>query len=175
MSRSSVLKTIGAVIVLVGLWEAVVPYVGPTFGYPMPPGSEQPAWDWSASHTQRHLVPGIVAVIGGALLWARARVAVLAGSWLSLAAGIWFIVSPFVPRAWLDSGGGGTPDASIVMQIITPLGYHYVPGIVVVGSAALVLGALLIDRRQLEPVAAAGPTSRRETAESERERVPATS
>lgn len=135
-------KIVGSVIFAVGAWAAVVAYVGPTFGYPMPPGSDQPAWDWTASHTWRHLLPGVVAVAGGVLLWSGTRRRALAGSGLALLAGIWMIISPFVVRAWLSSGGGGGGDASTAMQIITPLGYHHVPGIITVSLAAFTIGLL---------------------------------
>lgn len=143
MSHSAERKLIGAVVIALGAWVAIVAYVGPAFGYPMPPGSDQPAWEWSASHTQRHLLPGIAAIVGGGLLWPRSRAAVLTGAWLALAAGAWFVLSPFIPRAWLDGGGGGGGDASTVMQIITPLGYHHVPGLLTVALTAFVLGRLL--------------------------------
>ncbi len=57
MHLHPMLKTIGFVVIVVGVFSAVIPYVGRTFGYPMPPGSDQPAWQWTASHTQLHLLP----------------------------------------------------------------------------------------------------------------------
>lgn len=169
---STALKVIGGVIAGIGAWAAIVAYAGPAFGYPMPPGSDQSAWEWSASHTWRHLLPGVAAIAGGALLWARTRGAHLGGAGLALLAGAWMILSPFVVRAWLDGGGGGGGgDASLTMQIITPLGYHHVPGILVVGLSSFVLGTLLM-RRVAEPVA---PAARRpeEGVSAERQGEPA--
>ena len=162
MNGSAVLKGIGAIIALVGAWAALVAYVGPTFGYPMPPGSDQPAWDWSASHTWRHLLPGVAALIGGALIFTGSRARVVAGSAIALLAGIWMIISPFVVRALLDGGGGGGGDASLVMQIITPLGYHHVPGIITVGLASFVFGRLLGTRAAPRREEADAPQRRRD-------------
>lgn len=140
---TKLVKTIGAIIALIGAWVAVIAYAGPEFGYPMPPGSDQPAWEWSASHTWRHLLPGVAAIIAGGLLFAGTRGLAAIGGVIALVAGAWMILNPFVVRAWLDSGGGGGGDASITMQILTPLGYHHVPGILTVGLAGFALGRLL--------------------------------
>lgn len=151
MTRSTTFKLMGGIIAMVGLWAALVPYVGPTFGYTMPPGADVPAWEWTASHTQRHLLPGLAAILAGALLFHRSRSVALGAAGLALAAGVWMIISPFVPRAWLDGGmggmGGGEP--SVFMQIITPLGYHYLPGIITAGLAAFALGLLLAPRARI--------------------------
>jgi len=167
---ATTLRVIGGVVAAIGAWAAVVPYAGPEFGYPMPPGSDQPAWEWSASHTWRHLLPGVVAIVGGGLLWTRANVARIGGAGIALLAGAWMILGPFVVRAWLGGGGGGGgggADASLTMQIITPLGYHHVPGIVVVGMSAFVLGAL-VTRRSVDR-----GEPRREAPYVERQREPA--
>lgn len=149
---TTLLKVLGAVIALIGGWAALVAYAGPEFGYPMPPGSDQPAWEWSASHTWRHLLPGVVAILGGAILFARKRSVAAIGGFIALAAGAWMILSPFVVRAWLDTGGGGggAGDVSTAMQILTPLGYHHVPGILTVGLAAFALGGMLVPARRDE-------------------------
>lgn len=62
------------------------------------------------------------------------------------------IINPFVVRAWLEGGGGGGGDASTLMQIITPLGYHYVPGMITLGLASLALGMLFAQRAQARPI-----------------------
>ncbi len=169
---SQLLRVFGAAIALIGGWAALVAYAGPEFSYPMPPGSDQPAWEWSASHTWRHLVPGIGAIVAGALLFAAGnrRSMAATGGGLALAAGAWMILSPFVARAWLDTGGGGGGDASTAMQIITPLGYHHVPGILVVGLSAFMLGSLLA-RRPAEPTAPRTPPEEGAVAEREREKA----
>lgn len=159
MTRSTTFKLMGGIIAMVGLWAALVPFVGPTFGYPMPPGADVPAWEWTASHFQRHVLPGVAAIIAGALLWHHRRSIALGAAGLALAAGVWMIISPFVPRAWLDGGmggmGGGEP--STALQIITPLGYHHLPGIITAGLAAFALGLLLAPRVRIPGLPETGP------------------
>ncbi len=132
------LRTLGILIALVGIWGAVVPYVGPLFGYPMPPGSDIPAWEWTASNWQLHLAPGLVAVVGG-LMVAAARAASL-GSLLALAGGAWFVVGNEFARLWLPVGGGGAADVGEWMTLATILGYHDGTGVMLVVPAAIALG-----------------------------------
>lgn len=152
MNQSSSFKLMGGAIIVAGAWTALLPFVGPTFGYGMPPGADVPAWEWNASHFQRHVLPGVAAILAGALLLRQSRPIVQVGAWLALLAGVWMIINPFVVRAWLEGGGGGGGDVSTLMQIITPLGYHYVPGMITLGLASLVLGMLFAQRVQAPPI-----------------------
>ena len=141
MRPDLMLKTIGFVVVVAGVFSAVIPYVGPTFGYPMPPGSDQPAWQWTASHTQLHLLPGVAAAVAGLLILLHKRAAAMTGAVVAVLAGSWFILGPFISDAWLNGMGGGMGnEASLVMQIITPLGYHYLPGVIALGLGAFTIG-----------------------------------
>lgn len=152
MTRSTSFKLMGGMLIGTGLWTALLPFVGPMFGYGMPPGADVPAWEWNASHFQRHVLPGVAAILAGALFLSRSRRIAQTGAWLALLAGIWMIVNPFVVRAWLEGGGGGGgAEPSTLMQIITPLGYHYVPGIITLGLAALALGLLSAHRVKAAP------------------------
>lgn len=56
---------------------ALVPFVGPTFGYGM---GGTAAWTWSESHLTLHLLPGIAAALGGALLVRGRRATQVAGA-----------------------------------------------------------------------------------------------
>lgn len=183
MSIDKVLKALGGTLIVVGAWTLIVPFIGPTFGYGMPPGTDQPAWEWNASHFQRHVIPGGAAIIAGGLMFFASRAALIGGSILGIAAGAWMVLGPFVVRAWLDTGGGGGAEASTAMQIITPVGYHHLPGLITLGISAFVLGWLVPTvRRELEhrfepaaaPAAGSDGARRREPAERrarERERV----
>lgn len=157
MPRSTSFKLMGGTLIFAGLWTGLLPFVGPVFGYGMPPGADVPAWEWNASNFQRHVLPGVAAILAGALFLTSNRRIAQTGAWLALLAGIWMIVNPFVVRAWLEGGGGGGAEPSTLMQIITPLGYHYVPGIVTLGLAALALGLLSGHRVQAPPLDDAAP------------------
>lgn len=134
---SATLRMLGVLIAAVAAWGAIVPYVGPLFGYPMPPGANIPAWEWTASHWQLHLVPGLIALLGGLMILAR-RAGM--GSLLALVGGAWFIVGNEFARVWLPVGGGGGADVGEWMTVATALGYHDGTGLALVLPAAIALG-----------------------------------
>ena len=92
----------------------------------------------------------MAAILGGALLFGGKRIAAVIGGFVALAAGAWMILSPFVTDAWLDGGTGGGMggEPSLAMQILTPLGYHHVPGILTIVLAAFALGGMLVSGRR---------------------------
>lgn len=138
---TATLRTLGIFIALVGIWGALVPYVGPLFGYPMPPGGATvSAWEWTASHWQLHLVPGLIAIVGGLLMTARRAIP---GSLLALIGGAWFIVGNDFADVWQSGGMGGMGGAANVsewMTVATVLGYHDGTGLALVIPAAIALG-----------------------------------
>lgn len=159
--RRTIARTLGLPLVLLGAWGAIVPFVGPSFGYPMPPGSHIPAWQWSTSHLELHLLPGIAAIVGGLLLLGGiGRGIAYLGALIAILAGSWFVLGPVFSPAILGSGGMGggmmaTP--STLMKVVTPLGYHYGTGLLIAVLAASALGLLAVGRRA--PMAAFEPTA----------------
>ncbi len=61
-------RSIGFLLVALGAWGAIVPFIGPEFGYPFPAGSDVGSWEWSETTWQLSLLPGIGAVYGGLIL-----------------------------------------------------------------------------------------------------------
>lgn len=157
-------RTLGFVILILGAWGAVLPFAGPSFGYPMPPGSHMPAWLWTASHAELHVAAGGAAFIGGALLLAGAnRRLARIGGWIALLGGTWFVLGPIFSPAFLGGGGGFlSGPTSTFMRVVTPLGYHYGTGLVIVLLSALSLGVIARTRRTAAaetPVTAPTPSA----------------
>src|ERR671939_1862815 len=95
----------GLLILAVGIWGGIVPFVGPTFGFDM--GSTG-AWTWTQSRATLHVAPAIAAILGGLLLLAAARRAGQSlGGLLSLVAGIWFVIGPSLEPLWTTSTSSG--------------------------------------------------------------------
>jgi hypothetical protein len=154
-------RGLGGAILLVGLWGALVPFVGPTFGYQM---GGVAAWTWSESHLTVHLIPGAVAVLGGALMLGSARSRVRLGALLAVLAGTWFIIGPSIRPLW--AGGGGmsmsmSMGESVWSQIATALGYHYGTGVLIAVLAAYSLGLLVQTGAapRSRPLAEGSPTA----------------
>ena len=59
------LGLIGFVVLLLGAWGGIVPYVGPTFGFRKGAGA---SWQWTTSHSLLWLAPGAAAFLAGLVL-----------------------------------------------------------------------------------------------------------
>jgi hypothetical protein len=63
----------GTLLVLLGLWGALIPFVGPYFDYAYTPGN---TWDYTAGRLIFEILPGAGAVLGGLLVLGSANRAV---------------------------------------------------------------------------------------------------
>ncbi len=132
-------KAAGLIVLIAGVWGGLIPFVGPTFGYDM---GNTAAWVVTESRVTLHLVPGIVAVIGGAMLLGRGTSQTL-GATLGTAAGVWFVIVPSLHPLWAgQSMGGGMMGGSALSNALSALGYHYGTGALVMVAAAYAWGAL---------------------------------
>src|SRR5258708_26182659 len=80
----------GLLLVLLGAWGALIPFVGPYFHFAYTPDT---AWTWTWGRFFLEVVPGVAVVLGGLILMATAvrPVAVFCAA-LATAAGPWFTV-----------------------------------------------------------------------------------
>ena len=147
--------------VLLGIWGALIPFVGPYFDVAYTPSG---AWVWTQARGWLEVLPGVVAVVGGLLLIAsRNRATAMIGGWLAVAAGAWFIVG----RAFADVlafGDIGAPDAP------TPTKTVAVELVFFSGLGALIVffGAMALGRVSVRSVRDAGYVRRRSAAVAER-------
>jgi hypothetical protein len=144
-------RSIGFLLVALGLWGALVPFIGPEFGYPFPAGSDIGSWEWTDTAWQLSLLPGIATAYGGLMLLGllgSVRVAPAFGALVALAGGAWFVVGSEFSRLWTTPPADGT--GSDWMVIATNLGYHEGLGLAIVALSAFALGllALLPDRKR---------------------------
>jgi hypothetical protein len=135
----------GLAIALLGLWGALIPFVGPYFDYSFGVNS---SWHYTADRLWLNILPGAIAVIAGALLFiAATRLAGVFGGWLAVLAGTWFVIGPAVSLTW-ESGTGpiGRPLFGTTRQMLELVGYFY--GL---GALILALGAFSIGRFASRP------------------------
>src|SRR5690348_140366 len=93
----------GALIAVLGIWGALVPFVGPYFDYSFGVNS---TWHYTSDRLWLCIIPGAVAVIGGLILIGGAsRPAGILGGWLALVAGAWFAVGPAISLTWEHGHG----------------------------------------------------------------------
>jgi hypothetical protein len=137
----------GFLLILLGAWGAIVPFVGPYFGYAYTPDS---AWTYTTGRLWLSILPGGAAFLGGILvLLAASRPAAIMGGLLAALAGTWFVVG--VPILTLVVGPGpdgpgvpvvssGSAFSTPVMRMLEGLGFYYGLGVVIVFFAALAIG-----------------------------------
>ncbi len=129
----------GFLVILLGLWGALIPFVGPYFHYAF--GSFQ-TWHYTSARLWLDIVPGAVAVIGGLMLVRSShRTTGLIGGWLALAAGAWFAIGPTVSLLWHHAGNPiGAPLGGHTRQALELLGYYQALGVVIAALAAFAMG-----------------------------------
>jgi hypothetical protein len=98
----------GMLLIVLGWWGALIPFVGPYFDFAYSPDA---AWAWTEARGWLEVLPGIVAVVGGLLLvTSRNRASAMLGGWLGVAAGVWFVVGRAFEQV-LAVGDVGVPAA----------------------------------------------------------------
>lgn len=130
----------GALLVLLGVWGGLIPFVGPLFGYAYTPDS---AWTYTMGRLWLEILPAAATVLGGLLLLGSAdRRVTMFGGWLAAVAGAWFAVGPTLSRLFNNGvAAAGSPASSSPTQAaLEELGFFIGLGVVVVFFAALGLG-----------------------------------
>jgi hypothetical protein len=130
----------GILLVLLGIWGGLIPFVGPIFGYAYTPDT---AWTYTTGRLFLEILPAAATILGGLMLLGSAdRRVTMFGGWLAAVAGAWFAVGPTLSR--LFNGGvpaAGDPASAAASQAtIEQFGFFIGLGVVVVFLAALSLG-----------------------------------
>jgi len=132
----------GFLLMLLGLWGALIPFVGPYFHYAYTPDK---AWIYNTGRLWLELLPGAAVFVGGFLLMiARGRHIALFGALLAAAAGAWFTLGPVLSPLWNQhvAMGGSPASATVYMRIMEQLGFFTALGVVIVFVAAMALGRI---------------------------------
>ncbi|HEY7630447.1 MAG TPA: hypothetical protein VH817_07100 [Thermoleophilaceae bacterium] len=150
----------GFLIVLLGLWGALIPFVGPYFDYAM--HSDQ-TWQWFSDRFWLEVLPGVVTVIGGLILLRGAtRASNSLGAMIALAGGLWYIAGPTVSMLWNDGAItiGPPIGAHNLTRTLEWLGFHYALGGLITLFSAYALGFMaalpIVDERIVGRTVATG-------------------
>jgi hypothetical protein len=130
----------GFLLILLGLWGALIPFVGPYFNYAYTPDK---AWTYNTGRLWLELLPGAAVFLGGVLLMvARGRHTALFGALLAAAAGAWFALGTVLSPLWNHHipMGGSPAGSSVYIRIMEQLGFFTALGVVIVFVAAVALG-----------------------------------
>lgn len=132
----------GFLLILLGIWGALIPFVGPYFNFAFTPDQE---WTWTTARGWLEVLPGAVTVVGGLLLlMSRNRATAMLGGWLAVAGGAWFVIGRALAGP-LGIGAVGSPVAATeTKRVWLELTYFYGLGALIVFFGAAALGRLSI-------------------------------
>jgi hypothetical protein len=137
----------GVLLILLGAWGALAPFVGPYFHFAYTPDR---AWAYTSGRLWLSIVPGAAALIGGLLVtFASHRAVGIFGALLAALGGAWFIVGSAVTKVVVvnTSISPGTALARSVgsisvarWQFFEGLGFFTGTGLLILFFGALALG-----------------------------------
>lgn len=129
----------GLLLVLLGIWGALIPFIGPYFDFAFTPDQ---GWVWTTARGWLEVLPGALTALGGLLLLASGnRATAQFGAWLAVLAGAWFVVGRALAGP-LGIGDTGMPIAVTDAKRIT-LELAYFSGL---GALIVFLGAIAVGR-----------------------------
>jgi hypothetical protein len=144
----------GLVLILLGAWGALIPFVGPYFHFAYTPDA---AWTWTWGRFFLEIVPGVATALGGLILMISAfRPVAMFGAALAAAGGAWFAVGSLLGPVWASYATLGTPGS--VPSALSPgqptggplhmvaehLSFFTALGVVIVFLAAVAFGRLAV-------------------------------
>jgi hypothetical protein len=134
----------GVLLIVLGAWGALIPFVGPYFNYAYTPDV---AWSMTSGRIWLEIVPGAAAVLGGLfVLISSLRPVVMLGAWLAALAGAWFAVGTILSPLWTTGAVSaiGLPVGGKIHRITEQVGFFTGLGVVIAFLAALVIGRLSV-------------------------------
>ena len=134
--------TSGFLLILLGAWGALIPFIGPYLDFAFTP--DEP-WAWTNARGWLEVLPGAAAAVGGLLLLSsRNRATAMFGGWVTVLAGAWFVVG----RAFAGPLGIGDPGAPVAAtdakRVALEIAYFSGLGAVIVFLGAVALGRLSV-------------------------------
>jgi hypothetical protein len=151
----------GVLLVLLGLWGALIPFIGPYFNFAFSPDN---GWQVTAGRVWLELLPGLATIAAGlVIVISRLRLMGIAGAGMAAFAGGWFAIGDLVAHAWPRLPGVGKPVGGAGRGLLEQLGFFTGLGLAVVFVAALVMGRFTVaaarDVAAASDTDAAGPAS----------------
>lgn len=169
----------GLLLIALGAWGALVPFVGPYFHYAYTPDK---AWTYTTGRLWLEILPGAAVALGGLIVLASSyRPMAHFGAWLAVLGGAWFGLGSVVGPTWSGMNmTTGTPVGGTVTRALEQIGFFSGLAVVVVLLAAMALGRFSVisvrDARAAtaaaEPETAATPASASTTTGGWRRFVP---
>jgi hypothetical protein len=129
----------GVLLILLGAWGGLAPFVGPYFHFGYTPDT---AWHYTQPRLWLEVLPAGAAMLGGLVVMiSTSRVLAAAGGILTMLGGGWFVVGTVVNTVWTRLGTPGVPVGVSAKRIAAEkLGMFSGLGAVIVFLGALAIG-----------------------------------
>lgn len=130
----------GTLLVLLGIWGGLIPFIGPYFHYAYTPDH---MWAYTTGRLWLEILPGAAAFIGGLMVLVSGhRVIAALGAWLAALGGLWFVVGGVLSTLWTATAAPatGTPVGGTLARAVEDIGFFTGLGAVIVFLAAVALG-----------------------------------
>ena len=133
----------GVLLILLGAWGGLVPFVGPYFHYAYTPDR---AWAYTSGRLWLEIMPALGAIAGGIIvLISGFRSVALFGAFLAGISGAWFAVGSVVGPAWSGTAlAAGAPVGATLTRAVEQIGFFTGVGVAIVWVAVLALGRLSV-------------------------------
>ncbi len=148
----------GVLLVLLGIWGALIPFIGPYFHYAYTPSK---TWDYTTGRLWMELLPGVAVLVGGVfVLMSRHRAVAVLAAWLAAAGGAWFAVGGLIAARWTSLPSAGVPVGSPTRMVLEQIGFFIGLGVVIVFLAGLAMGRFtVVSARDLDTSAASAKST----------------
>jgi len=156
----------GLLLILLGAWGALVPFVGPYFHYAYTPDK---AWTYTSGRLWLEILPGAAVALGGLIVLVSAyRPVAHFGAWLAVLGGAWFGLGSVIGPTWTRMNmATGTPVGGTATRALEQIGFFSGLAVVILLVAAMAVGRFSVigvrDARlataAAEPEPAASPAS----------------
>lgn len=162
----------GVILVLLGAWGALIPFIGPYFHFAYTPDS---TWIYNTSRLWLEILPGAATLVGGLIvLTAATRPIAVFGACLAAVSGAWFVVGMPLSTLWTVGGvaAAGSPVGGTIHRAVEQVGFFAGLGAVIIFFAALALGRFsVVGHREVVLAAAEEDYAAAEQARTERESI----
>ncbi len=129
----------GLLLVLLGIWGALIPFIGPYFHYAYTPDK---TWTYTTGRLWLDILPGAAAFLGGLIVLTSAyRPTAHFGAWLAALSGAWFVLGSLIGPTWIHMQMvPGTPVGDATHRTLEQIGFFTGLGVVIVLLAAMAIG-----------------------------------
>lgn len=132
----------GLLLILLGAWGALIPFVGPYFNFSYTPDD---TWHYTTARLLLEIAPGAGALLGGLLTLGTAHRAIATlGGWLAALSGAWFILGVQLSTIWNGPTIGAPTGATATRQALEYVGFFGGVGTAIVFFAAFALGRFAV-------------------------------